>query len=159
MNSPVKPLEFGRDLWRALMGDLHHRGRGRRESGAFLLGCANDTVKVVCEWLTYDQLDPKSLDYAIVRLDSSAFTRLWEACAARRLEVVADIHTHPRGPTQSRSDRAYPMISLAGHIALIAPNFARGSVTPKDISFNVYQGGGRWHSYYRNDAAALIRIL
>ncbi len=35
------------------------------------------------------------------------------------------------------------MIVLAGHIALIAANFARGRVMPKDVSFNVYQGGGR----------------
>lgn len=159
MSSPVKSLEFGGGLWSALMGDLHHRGQGRRESGAFLLGRVTDTAKVVYDWLTYDELDPQSLKYPIVRLDSSAFAHLWEGCATRQLEVVADIHTHPHGPAQSRSDRAYPMIALAGHIALIAPNFARGPVMPKNISFNVYQGEGRWHSYYRSDAAALIKIL
>lgn len=155
----MKSLEFGSDLWPALMEDLHRRGQGHRESGAFLLGRVTDTAKVVYDWLTYDELDPESLRYSIVRLNSSTFAHLWEGCAARQMEVVADIHTHPRGPAQSRSDRAYPMIALTGHIALIAPNFARAPVFPKDVSFNVYQGGGRWHSYYRSDAAALIKIL
>lgn len=155
----MKPLEFAPRVWSALMNDLYRRGGGRRESGAFLLGRITDATKVVHEWLPYDELDPMSLNYAIVRLESSAFTRLWEACAARQLEVVADVHTHPFGPTQSRSDRAYPMISLAGHIALIVPNFARSPVMPKDVSFNVYQGGGRWCSHYRSDAASLIRVL
>lgn len=159
MSSLVNSLEFRAGLWPALTGDLHHRGRGCRESGAFLLGRVTDTAKVVYDWLTYDDLDPQSLKFPIVRLDSSAFARLWEGCATRQLEVVADIHTHPHGPAQSRSDQAYPMIALAGHIALIAPNFARGPVMPQNISFNVYQGGGRWHSYYRSDAAALIKIL
>ena len=154
----MKPLEFGQGLWSALMGDLHRRGGSHRESGAFLLGHVTDSAKVVHEWLAYDEADPSSREHAIVRLDSSAFTRLWDTCEVRQMEVVADIHTHPRGPAQSRSDRAHPMISLAGHIALIAPNFARGPVMPKDVSFNIYQGAGCWQSYHRSKAAALIRI-
>lgn len=155
----MKPLEFRDGKWTALMSDLCQRGQGRRESGAFLLGHVTDTARVVCEWLIYDEIDPQSKKHAIVRLDSSAFTRLWEVCAARGLEVVADIHTHPIGPVQSRSDRAYPMISLAGHVALIAPNFARAPVRPIDVSVNVYHGGGRWTSFYRNEASALVKIL
>lgn len=154
----MKPLEFGQGLWSALMGDLHRRGGGHHESGAFLLGHVSESFKVVHGWLAYDEADPSSREHAIVRLDSSAFTRLWDTCEVHRMEVVADIHTHPRGPAQSRSDRAHPMISLAGHIALVAPNFARGPVMPKDVSFNVYQGAGCWQSYYRSKAAALLRI-
>ncbi len=56
--------------------------------------------EAVCcpHWVTSDELDPQSLTCPIVRLDSSAFTHLWEGFATRQLEVVADIYTHPLGP-------------------------------------------------------------
>ena len=155
----MKPLEFRPGVWGALMRDLHLRGHDERESGAFLLGSITDTARIVREWLPYDELDPSSLEFAYVRLGTSAFSRLWSECSARGLEVVADIHTHPLGPGQSLSDRANPMISLAGHVALIAPNFARGDIRPEDVSVNVYLGAGRWHSTYRRHAAALIKLL
>ena len=51
------------------------------------------------------------------------------------------------------------MISLAGHLALIVPWFARGNVQAVDVSVNVYLGGGAWKSHFRRDAAALINLL
>lgn len=155
----MKRLEFAPGVWPALMTDLHRRGGGRRESGAFLLGKVHETVKTVQEWLPYDELDPKSLNYAYVRLESSAFSRLWAICAERKIEVVADVHTHPMGPRQSPSDRTNPMISLAGHMALIVPRFAGGNVMPRDLSVNVYLGGGKWASRFHEDAASLITLL
>jgi len=139
------------------MGDLHRRGGGRRESGAFLLGRVTEGAKVVSEWVSYEDLDPMSRGHAIIRLDTSAFSRLWQVCGDRNVQVVADIHTHPGRPIQSRSDRAFPMLALSGHIALIAPHFARGTVKPADVSFNVYAGSGQWISYFGADAASFIK--
>jgi proteasome lid subunit RPN8/RPN11 len=152
----MKPLEFAHGIWPALMADLHRRGDGWRESGAFLLRDATKTASSIQAWLPYDELDPKSLNYTYVRLESSAFSQLWTFCAEHKLEVVADVHTHPMGARQSPSDRAHPMISLAGHIALIVPRLARGNVRPSDLSFNIYLGGGKWVSYFHEDAASLI---
>lgn len=155
----MKPLEISAGAWSALMRDLFERGGGMRESGAFLLGSIGDRTRTVRDWLPYDELDPAVRNFEYVRLETAAFTKLWEVCAARSLEVVADVHTHPLGPGQSISDRENPMISLAGHVALIVPYFARGDVQPADLSVNVYLGGGTWKSHYRDAAAALIQLI
>lgn len=154
----MKQLEFCPGVWPALMADLWRRGGGRRESGAFLLGEAVGIACVVRTWVPYEDIDPTSLHCSYVRLESSAFSRLWTICAERKLEVVADVHTHPKGPRQSLSDRTNPMISLAGHVALIVPRFANGSVLPRDLSFNVYSGSGKWLSYFNDDAASRITL-
>lgn len=153
-----KPLEFAPGIWSSLMDDLRHRGGGRRESGAFLLAETERGDHVVRAWLPYDVLAPESLAYAYIRLEPDAFSRLWAWCAQNRVEVVADIHTHPSGPRQSPSDRAHPMVALRGHVALILPQFARRGVQPFDCSFNVYLGDQRWLSYVRKDAENLIAI-
>lgn len=156
MNSSPKPLKFAPGVWSALMQDLATRSGGRRESGGFLLSSRADSNKVVRRWLAYDDLAPECLAYDYVRLEPDAFSRLWPWCAQSNVEVLADVHTHPRGPQQSRSDRAHPMVSLAGHIALIVPWFAQRSPKPRDVSFNVYEGSGGWSSFYGAKAAALI---
>jgi proteasome lid subunit RPN8/RPN11 len=151
-------LEMSAALWEALMRDLRERGRGVRESGAFLLGTLGDDVRQVTQWVPYDDLDVDALLQGYVRLGTEAFVRLWAKCTELRLEVVADVHTHPGGPRQSGSDRAHPMISRLGHLALIVPNYAQGVVKPHAISVNIYQGNKQWISHFGRDAEALIRL-
>lgn len=158
MNSLPWQLEFGTDLWDALIADLRTRGKGRRESGAFILGELRGSSRVSIDFIPYEELDPRAQHYAYVRLGTDAFSRLWEECSKRHLQVIADVHTHPCGPRQSSSDRDNPMISLAGHVALIVPNFAHGSVTPADVSVNVYHGQGRWTTHLDTEAAKLLTI-
>jgi proteasome lid subunit RPN8/RPN11 len=137
------------------MDDLWRRGGERREAGAFLLAPQRQRV-IVARWISYDELDADSLQHEYVQLEPRASARLWEFCNTANLRVIADIHTHPHAPRQSDSDRAYPMIAIRGHVALIAPRFARGMITPADVSFNVYCGAGAWVSFHGDDAAALI---
>lgn len=150
-----KPLEFAPGLWRVLMHDLWKRGAEKREAGAFLVAPRRQP-DVVRHWIPYDELEPDALRRQYVKLEPAAFSRLSTLCSRFDVWVVADIHTHPLAPVQSESDREHPMLSLPGHIALIAPYFARGQVAPFDVSFNVYRGAGQWFSCFGPDAAALI---
>ena len=134
------------------MLDLKQRGHGRRESGAFLLAEVSRNDRIVRAWMPYDMLAPESLAYAYVRLESEAFSRLWTWCTKHGMEVVADVHTHPKGPAQSMSDRVHPMVALHGHVALIVPWFAQRNPRPFDCSSNIYLGNGKWANFYREQA-------
>jgi hypothetical protein len=132
-------------LWRRLLTGLRVRGRGIRESGAFLLGSRDASGRRrIVDFVLYDDLDPHALDTGIVRLDGRHFGKLWDLCKARELTVVADVHTHPGGAQQSGSDRAHPIIARAGHLALIVPNFAGQPVKRETLGIYRYGGGGQW---------------
>lgn len=132
-------------LWRRLIAALRERGRGcRQESGAFLLGYRSAGRARIVDFVLYDDLDPHCLDTGIVRFDGRHFGDLWAICKARGLSVVADIHVHPGGEAQSHSDRAHPMISRAGHFALILPRFATEPLSRRDIGIYRYQGSKHW---------------
>ena len=147
-------------LWRRLTAKLRERGRGEsRESGAFLLGYVEpDGAARIVDFVLYDDLDPHSLDTGIVRFDGKQFGRLWAICRARKLTVVADVHVHPGGSGQSDSDRAYPMVSQAGHLALILPHFAQAPIPREEIGIYRYRGGGAWHSVPRHQRRAFFSI-
>jgi proteasome lid subunit RPN8/RPN11 len=156
----VHRLEVAAWLWRELMQSLRQRGRGLRESGAFLLGerLQLQSRSVLRNWVQYEDLDPACEEHEIIRLSTDAFPRLWDTCDRLKLQVIGDIHTHPGGPRQSESDRAHPMMAIAGHLALIAPHFALGEVKPRSVSLNVYQGKQKWRSYLGWRAARRITL-
>lgn len=156
MSAPL--LEMPAALWTALIGHLRKQGGGHRESGAFLLGHKTDAGRVATRFLPYEQLQADALQGDYVQLKAASFAKLWEVCRAEGLSVVADVHTHPAGPGQSRSDRTNPMVALKGHIALIVPRFATGNPRPCDLGLYVYEGSHRWVSYSRSDVEHLLRL-
>jgi proteasome lid subunit RPN8/RPN11 len=147
LSAPQHELSCSWLLWRRLLAALRRRGRSyTRESGAFLLGrCTGGRCRIV-EFVLYDDLDPKCLETGIIRFDGRYFGQLWDICRQRNLTVVGDVHTHPGRSHQSDSDRAHPMITQAGHIALIVPWFAKRPVRRTDVGIYRYQGAKRWYA-------------
>lgn len=145
MNAPL--LELAPALWTAILAHLRQQGAGVRESGGFLLGRVRNGVRVVTGFLPYEQLQSDALHADFVHLSGASFSRLWDYCATHGLEVVADVHTHRYGAGQSRSDSENPMLAIAGHIALIVPDFAQGPVGLEHLGLYVYQGAHRWTRY------------
>jgi hypothetical protein len=147
-------------LWHRLTERLRERGRNeRRESGAFLLGVQmpGGPARIV-DFVLYDDLDPHSLDTGIIRFDGKYFGALWAICRQRKLTVVADVHVHPGGSAQSASDKAHPMVTEAGHLALILPNFARAPVPQADVGIYRYKGDQAWHTVPRADRCRFFLI-
>jgi proteasome lid subunit RPN8/RPN11 len=138
-------LSISRRLWQDLLAGLRARGRGRRESGAFLLG-RDGTSRRITSIVFYDEIDPAAFDTGIIVIDGGSMGDLWRICRERGEVVLADVHTHPGGAGQSESDRMHPMIAEPGHIALIVPRFAAEPVRLGQIGLYRYLGGFRWDS-------------
>lgn len=151
-------LHIDAALWDELLEKLHKRGGGVRESGAFLLGRGDAAARVASRIVLYDDLDPNCLNDGYVHFDGRYYGRLWELCEQASLSVVADVHTHPYGAGQSHSDKTHPMVSIPGHIALIVPNYAHGSIRASDVGVYVYRGRHRWIAYRGGAAANVLEI-
>lgn len=133
-------------LWTRLVRQLRHRGRGERESGAFLL--AKVGSERVSHFICYDDLDPESLDSGIIIFRGSGFVPLWKYCQQEGMMVVADVHTHPSSWTgQSESDQSHPMVGQKGHVALIVPNYAQGNLfNLHGVGVYEYAGNHKWQA-------------
>jgi proteasome lid subunit RPN8/RPN11 len=157
--SKAKPrLRCAAALWRALCAELRRRSGGYRECGAFLLGRLEPDGRRIEQVVFYDDIAPGCLSTGICILPGSAFGVLWARCRAAGLEVVADVHTHPFGAGQSRTDRMNPMVAVRGHLALIVPDFAQGAVTPEVPGIYEYLGSHRWRSHRGTKAALVLSI-
>jgi hypothetical protein len=148
---PAQPLlTIAGGLWSGLLTELHRRGGGVRESGAFLLarrqpGGSPATSEVIAI-AYYDDLDAHCLTGGI-SLAGSAYDVLWSRCRNDGLRVVADVHTHPGSwVQQSHIDRANPMMAQAGHVALIIGRYALPDSGEAAIGMYRYLGDRAWES-------------
>lgn len=157
MSPPL--LEMPRELYGALIGDLAKSGRGVKEAGAFLLGNHDDAGRRVTSYLMYDVVaQQSSLEHDYVAFTAEEMARAWDHCYRTGLQVVADVHTHPLGPAQSPTDRAHPIVSVTGHVALIVPHFALRDPRPADLGVHVFLGAGQWRSMFMQQARDAILL-
>lgn len=145
-------------LWKELMAGLHRRTQGYHESGAFLLGHAAEAGRRVERVVYYDDLDPHAYRTGVVIMHAASFGPLWDLCRTSGLSVVADIHVHPEGAWQSLADHNNPMIAMAGHLALIVPDFARPPVLPERLGLYEYLGGHRWRNFSGRRVARCLHM-
>ena len=133
-------------LWARLLRELRRRSTCCRESGAFLLGHWNGLGGRITTFVCYDDLDPDAYQSGEITFHADGYAALWEYCRTKQIQVIGDVHTHPRRHVgQSEIDRRNPMIPLVGHTAIIVPNFAR---TPwwslKAVGIYEYLGSFKW---------------
>lgn len=151
-------LRFRPEVWAQMIEELHRRGEERRESGAFLLAARQGNPRVVERVVYLDDIDPACLVGGI-HLHGEAYGKLWDICEETGSKVVGDIHTHPtERVAQSPTDRENPMVARADHVALIAPNFAAGSVVATDVGVHLYQGEQGWSSHFGREARRLLYL-
>jgi hypothetical protein len=142
------------EVWTAGLAELRRRAGGYRESGAFLLGTKGPTRRIE-QFVYYDDIDAGALSTGIVIIDGRKLGALWDHCRHTKLEVVADVHVHPQGYWQSRSDQHNPIIAEIGHKAIIIPDYACKSTLPGKIGVYEYLGARRW----RDDSSKFFSPL
>lgn len=160
----ARGVEISRTMFARLLAELARRGQGCRESGAFLLSRREGPFATrtrrptrVVAAAYYDDLDAASLTGGIV-LGANGYAALNARCRAEGLRVVADVHTHPGvWVAQSNIDAAHPMSARTGHIALIAPNYARGRITLENLGVHIFTPPG-WTSYFGNQVPHIVAL-
>lgn len=146
-------------LWRQTLGQLRRRGAGERESGAFLLGRQQGAPKIT-KFLCYDELDPDAYQHGAIAFHAAGYAALWAYCKAKKLQVLADVHTHPSGNVlQSFIDQKNPMIPVTGHTAMIVPNYGRASSwSLMGVGVYEYRGDFKWRECSLDGKSPRIRL-
>lgn len=134
-------------LWAQALSQMRKRGAGWRESGAFLLGLENS--KQVSDFICYDDLDANAYQGGGIAFHDAGYAALWRLCRERKLQVLADVHTHPGAIVlQSGIDQRNPMIPVVGHTALIVPHFGKTPWwTLKNTGVYEYLGNFQWRAH------------
>ena len=113
-------------------------GRGECECAAYWIGPSDaDSVNGVEH--PVHRRSPFGYD-----INDTWLTDFWKYLAESRQSVKAQVHTHPGEAFHSASDDRWPIVSQAGFLSIVIPDFARGNVSLTDAWIGRLQEDGSW---------------
>jgi hypothetical protein len=126
-----------------------------RRSLEQLRACGRGRAECVVYWLA--QLDqPGTIDDVVhpahtasaggYDVDGRWLNRLWLRLARERLELRAQVHTHPGAAYHSSRDDAMAALQTEGFLSLVLPDFALGGDPLTGAYLAARAGDGRWHA-------------
>jgi hypothetical protein len=117
---------------------LRKCGAGKRECVVYWTGPSNqDLVDCV------DHPLHKSWPYGY-QVSDNWLTSFWFALADSRRSVKAQVHTHPGRAFHSTTDDKFPIVSQAGFMSIVIPNFATGEQSLDSAWIGCLQTDGGW---------------
>lgn len=79
-------------------------------------------------------------------LDDHWISNLWVSLARTRRCLSAQVHTHPRRASHSKTDDDFPIIHTEGFLSLVIPNFATGPVGLRGAYTTKIGPDGQWRA-------------
>lgn len=131
-------LKVAGDVLPATFEVLQACGQGECECAVYWTGPAFDGAVDGIEHPTHTR---SAFGYEV---ENDWLTDFWKRLAGTKRSVKAQIHTHPGEAFHSASDDRWPIVSQAGFISIVLPNFASGRPTLEDAWVGVIRQDGGW---------------
>jgi proteasome lid subunit RPN8/RPN11 len=126
------------DILEATYRTLRDCGRGECECVVYWTGPARQDVVDGFEH------PPHRRSPGGYEVDSAWLTEFWKDLAAGKRSVKAQIHTHPGEAFHSSTDDTWPIVSQAGFLSVVIPDFAAGEPTLEAAWIGRLQPDGEW---------------
>jgi hypothetical protein len=100
-----------------------------------------------------------SLSGLSVHIDAAAIHEVNTLLYRHGLELIAQIHSHPDEAYHSDLDDAIPMVTTAGGLSLVVPDFARGRADLATYAAYRLSAAGLWEEMDAAVLQDLVRVL
>ena len=142
-----KLLRLASNILDASFETLQRCGQGKRECAVYWIGAsASDVV----DGIEHPAHVASPFGYEI---ESGWLTQFWRQLAASKRSIKAQVHTHPGKAFHSATDDEWPIISQAGFLSIVIPNFAAGEPTLEGAWIGRLQRNGGWRELASADEA------
>jgi hypothetical protein len=143
------PVRVAGDLLLATFRTLRECGRGKYECAVYWTGPST-------EHLVDDVEHPVHKHSAFgYEIDDHWLTEFWKRLATSRRSVKVQVHTHPGSAFHSATDDQWPIVSQAGFLSIVIPNFAAGEPSLNEAWIGRLQPHGEWQ-HLESAAEAVI---
>jgi proteasome lid subunit RPN8/RPN11 len=144
-----EPLRLARETIGRTFRIFGECGRGECECAVYWTGPANESLVDRVEHPSH-QRSPRGY-----QVDSDWLTEFWKRLAMTGRSVRAQVHTHPGQAFHSAIDDDWPIVSQAGFLSLVIPDFAMGEPSIETAWVGRLKADGEWEQL-PSPAEALI---
>lgn len=100
----------------------------------------------------------RSEDGVGLRVEPAELLRINRMLYAKRLQLAAQVHSHPGAAYHSETDNAYSVVTVAGGLSLVVPNFASAAFRVATTAVYRLSVRGGWEEVSTPAAESLIQI-
>lgn len=149
----MKPvLHITRSLWNETTHGLAKRGSNLRESACIWAGTRDEKTWKVTEIVYLDDLHGTKSTRRYHSTSREALSQLFEILRSKKLQIIADVHTHPSiWVDMSLLDMENPIEHRIGLLAFIIPNLAKPPVIIEKLGVHEYIGQCKWNRLSQNE--------
>ncbi|MBN9483101.1 MAG: hypothetical protein BGO70_01230 [Bacteroidetes bacterium 43-93] len=137
---------------------LFAAGRKHVEGVALFAGTVNDTTFTITRTIVPRQLAGDVESGLIYVVAGEELHRIGVELFDAGLQLLAQIHSHPREAYHSDTDDAYPIVTTMGGISIVVPNFARGGINLNEWAIYRLDSNNLWCEVLHPEKASLIQI-
>jgi hypothetical protein len=142
-------LRLAKDIVQTTFYTLRECGRDECECAVFWTGPANEDIVDGVEHPIHER---SPFGYEV---DDNWLTELWKQLGRSRRSIKAQVHTHPGEAFHSTTDDHWPIVSQAGFVSIVIPDFAAGEPCLEKAWFGRLQTDGNWR-HLKSASEALI---
>jgi proteasome lid subunit RPN8/RPN11 len=142
-------IRLTNDLVRGTFSMLQECGRGECECAVYWAG---PTPADLVDRIDHPIHSRSPFGYEI---QDSWLTEFWKRLAKSGRSVKAQIHTHPGEAFHSATDDRWPIVSQAGFLSIVIPDFAAGEPSLDNAWIGRLQADGTWR-HLESAAEAVI---
>ena len=155
----ISSLVVPEKLWLHVLGELHNRSAGWRESAGILVGksFSDGTRKALDVVFHHDIADDRATALSL-ELPEAAKFKMYEELSKRQLTLVSLIHTHPAEWVDlSEVDKSNRISSTVGFWSIVVPNYGNEPWVLDGVGFHVLESTG-WRQLAINERATRFRL-
>lgn len=148
---------------RSHLSKAHHflqkAGRKQFEALALFAGQRDGASFYVRETILPYQTSYKLENGLMYAVEGEELFRINTWLFNQRMQLIAQIHSHPREAYHSVTDDRYPIVDTYGGISIVVPNFAIGPVNIESwVIYRLYQETS-WTALTSKEVGNLIKII
>jgi hypothetical protein len=139
----------------------HLRAAGQDGCEAFVLWAgrrAGDTFDVLAA-LVPRQTAHRTPSGLLVEVDGDELLRVNVWLYDNGLQLVAQLHAHPGEAYHSETDDAYPIMTQAGGLSLVLPDFAVRPFDVRELAAHRLLPGRGWVRLTEAETATLLKVV
>jgi hypothetical protein len=155
----IEKIELSEEQLGIAIKFLKKAGQQQYEAVALFAGQKHNSIFKVEEVILPYQTSYKLEEGLMYAVDGEELHRINQYLFENNMELIAQIHSHPREAFHSSSDDRFPIVDTFGGISIVVPDFATGPINLKYWAIYRLSINGNWDSLGIADINDLFKLI
>lgn len=145
-------------LIRSTHDHLRRMGAQGCEGWVLWSGTVKEETAEVTHAYVPEQRAFRTGDGVCVVVESKALHALNFWLYQNRLDLIAQVHSHPNAAYHSETDNTYPIATAVGSFSIVVPNFAAKPIEPSECAIFRLNSRGDWEEITKARIGDIFRV-